>query len=207
MKPVGVVRFLGSNCDLDVAEALKELNIPTEFVWWNDSLDYTRYRGFVLPGGFSYGDYLRCGALAAHTPCMDGVRKAAQNGYPILGICNGFQILCEAALLPGALTKNESRKFQDQWVTVTDRSQREYLLPIAHSMGRYFATTEILKDIEGSGQVWMRYKINPNGSFENIAGVTDKNKKVFGLMPHPERAMHDWMGSDSGRLVFEELFL
>ncbi len=213
MKPVGVLRFLGTNCDFDIINALKDLSIPCEFLWWRDHFELTNYSAFILPGGFSYGDYLRAGALAAKTPAMDDVKKAADKGYPVLGICNGFQILCEAGLLPGALTKNLSRQFQEQWVEMdfkgdckfTPQKKGSLKIPMAHSMGRFVAPEDTLKSIQDSGQIWLTYRTNPNGSTLDIAGLANKAKNVAALMPHPERAMHSWMGSTSGRCIFETL--
>lgn len=212
--PVGVVRFLGTNCDADVGAALDTLGIPWEYVWWADHCDPDNYRAFVLPGGFSYGDYLRAGALAARAPVMDDVRKAAGQGVPILGICNGFQVLCESQLLPGALTKNISRQFQDEWVEVEPRTmntafssgeKRSLRLPIAHSLGRFLAPDNLLDELFEKNQVWLLYKKNPNGSLRDIAGITNSAKNVVGLMPHPERAMHEWMGSRDGSSIFEAI--
>ena len=201
MKPVGVLRFLGTNCDADVLTALDSLNVKSEYVWWADRFDPKKYQGLILPGGFSYGDYLRAGALAARAPAMDDLRIAAKAGLPILGICNGFQILCEAGLLEGALTKNISRKFQDEWMEVFD-GQKKYRLPIAHSLGRYLAPEKTIQKMFDSKQVWLTYSKNPNGSLSDIAGLSNGDKNVRALMPHPERAMHDWMGSSDGRTLF-----
>jgi phosphoribosylformylglycinamidine synthase I len=212
LKPVGILRFLGTNCDADVVAALDYLSVPNQYVWWADHFDPKAYSGFVLPGGFSYGDYLRAGALAARAPAMDDLRKAAELGAPVLGICNGFQILCEAELLEGALTKNESRQFQDEWVELrqvghesfwSSQKKKEFKLPIAHSLGRYFAPDDVIKKLLDNDQIWLKYRKNPNGSFQDIAGITNKNKNVAALMPHPERAMQDWMGSEDGCRLFE----
>ncbi len=213
MKPIGVLRFLGTNCDADVIWALNELKAPNKYIWWADHFDEADYSGFVLPGGFSYGDYLRVGALAARTPAMEDIQIAAKKGKSILGICNGFQILCEAGLLPGALTKNSSLKFQDQWVSVVPKNMGSHWtrmnsimrLPIAHSMGRYIADESTLKSLSDNRQIWLEYKDNPNGSMKNIAGICNAKGNVAALMPHPERAMADWMGSHDGKLIFEVL--
>ncbi len=213
MKPLGILRFLGTNCDADVVSACDHLKIPNKYVWWADRFNHEDYSGFILPGGFSYGDYLRAGALSARSPAMDDVRKAADSGYPILGICNGFQILCEAGLLPGVLTKNESQNFQEEWVTVQpvggltrwSKLTQPMKLPIAHAMGRFFVTEEKLQELFDHDQVWLKYEKNPNGSLRDIAGVVNEMGNVAALMPHPERAMHEWMGSDHGRQIIEVL--
>jgi phosphoribosylformylglycinamidine synthase I len=209
LKPVGVLRFLGTNCDADVLWALDSLKVPNRYIWWADRFDVNEYSSYVLPGGFSYGDYLRAGALAARAPAIEDLKMAVKKGSKVLGICNGFQILCEAGLLPGVLIKNISQKFQDEWVDVFEprRSEHRFNLPIAHSMGRFFADKKTLNEIEASDQVWLRYSSNPNGSLNDIAGVSDHAKNVFALMPHPERAMHKWMGSNDGVKVLEVLDL
>jgi phosphoribosylformylglycinamidine synthase len=214
-KPVGVLRWLGTNCDADVIAALEALKIPCEYLWWKDHFKPEAYSAFILPGGFSYGDYLRAGALAARAPAMDDLRRGANAGAPVLGICNGFQILCEAGLLPGALTKNISRRFQDEWVGLKVRrkstlwseklSEVQLLLPIAHSMGRYFAPESDLAGLFDNDQVWLTYTENPNGALRDIAGITNKAGNVAALMPHPERAIFDWMGGATGRNIFEVL--
>ncbi|MCC6277985.1 MAG: phosphoribosylformylglycinamidine synthase subunit PurQ [Oligoflexia bacterium] len=207
-----MLRFLGTNCDADVYQAIKDLGHTPEYLWWSDRFDWKSYSALVLPGGFSYGDYLRAGALAAQAPAMDDVKQAAKSGVPILGICNGFQILCEAGLLSGALTKNISRQFQDEWVEVelvgsdgpwTQVGQKSFRLPIAHSMGRYFAPKDTLKALEDDGLIWLKYKRNPNGSLHDISGILNKNRNVAALMPHPERAIHSWMGSSDGRSLLQ----
>jgi phosphoribosylformylglycinamidine synthase subunit PurQ / glutaminase len=204
-KPVGILRFLGTNCDADVVAACDVLKIPNKYIWWADRFNFEDYSAFVLPGGFSYGDYLRAGAMAARTPAMDDVRKGALAGYPILGICNGFQILCESELLPGVLTKNISQSFQDEWVELEELkdAKKKYRLPIAHSMGRFYATDEKIQELFDQDQVWLKYSSNPNGSLRDIAGITNEMGNVRALMPHPERAMFDWMGSSDGRSLFE----
>lgn len=205
-KPVGILRFLGTNCDADVVSACDTLKIPNKYIWWADHFNFEEYSAFILPGGFSYGDYLRAGALAARSPAMDDVRRGAIAGYPILGICNGFQILCESELLPGVLTKNVSQNFQDEWVDLegVTETTKKYRLPIAHSMGRFYATEEKIESLFEQNQVWLKYSKNPNGSLKDIAGITNEMGNVRALMPHPERAMHDWMGSRDGRNLFEE---
>lgn len=225
---VGVIRFLGTNCDSDVFEAAQAAGLDPQWVWYQDQFQPSDYQALFLPGGFSYGDYLRSGALAARAPVMKSVKEAAQKGVPVLGICNGFQILCEAGLLPGVLVQNSHLRFRDEWVDLEiagssafgpERSQAKVApeknknqqdevapslrLPIAHGDGRYIVTEDELHRLQDADQIWIRYKKNPNGSVDNIAGVTNKN--VAGLMPHPERAFADWMGGNDGRAFFTSL--
>jgi phosphoribosylformylglycinamidine synthase len=213
-KPVGVVRFLGTNCDRDVWQAVEAVGATAKWLWFEDRFSPSEVSALIVPGGFSYGDYLRCGALAAKAPVMDGVREAAAKGLPVLGICNGFQILCESGLLPGALVRNESRKFVDKWVELetvnrtwwsADGSASVMKLPVAHGEGRYYIEPEDFKRIEDQGQVWLKYKVSPNGSLHNIAGLSNKEKNVCALMPHPERAIHAWMGSADGMGIMNSL--
>lgn len=214
MKKTGVVRFLGTNCDRDVFQALEALNLQPEWLWHEDHFEVSDYQGLFIPGGFSYGDYLRCGALAARAPVMDSVREAAKRGVPILGICNGFQILCESGLLPGALVRNKGLRFIDDWVTLEGRLQSGFWsrvtapgwkgrLPIAHGEGQYFAPPETLNELFERGQVLASYVQNPNGSARDIAGITNREGNVCALMPHPERAFEGFHGSRDGRRFFE----
>jgi len=213
VKPVGIVRFLGTNCDRDVWQAVEALGLEPRWLWYADSFEPADYSAFVVPGGFSYGDYLRCGALAAKAPVIRSLSEAAGKGYPVLGICNGFQILCETKLLPGALVRNESRKFIDKWVTLnlvnqtawTAEGKARMKLPIAHGEGRFYAESDELKKLEDGGQVWLTYADNPNGSVNNIAGVSNAKKNVCALMPHPERAIFDWMGGEDGRFILSAM--
>jgi phosphoribosylformylglycinamidine synthase len=209
-KKVGILRFLGTNCDRDVWQAIEELGSEPEWLWYQDHFDPKDYSAFVLPGGFSYGDYLRCGALAARMPVMESLAVANKKGYPILGICNGFQILCEAGFLPGALIRNKKRKFIDDWVEMDlshscqawgDASLKRVKLPIAHGEGQYYIQDDELKKIQDQEQIWWTYKKNPNGSIADIAGVMNEKKNVAAMMPHPERAIFEWMGSKDGRQI------
>jgi len=215
MKKVGILRFWGTNCDRDIWQAAEVAGFEPQWLWQDDTFDPKGFSYFVVPGGFSYGDYLRCGSLAAKTPVMKSLREAAAKGFPILGICNGFQILCEAKLLPGVLVRNAGQRFIDTWVDLkienaspfTKKTGGRVRLPIAHGEGQFFADQEELKQIEGRGQVWLRYLDNPNGSVKDIAGVMNETKNVCGLMPHPERALLEWMGGKDGHSFFLEAAL
>lgn len=213
-KPIGVVRFLGTNCDQDVFSAVKAAGLKPEWLWYQDQFDKNNFDALVLPGGFSYGDYLRCGALAARAPVMKSVTEASRAGVPVLGICNGFQILCESGLLPGVLVRNNSLRFRDSWVDLNlvshesafgDETKTKVRLPIAHGEGRYFVEEDHVKKLFDDDQVWWVYENNPNGSIENIAGVLNEKKNVAGLMPHPERAVAQFMGSEDGQSFFTSL--
>lgn len=212
MKKVGVLRFPGTNCDRDVFQFAKTRNYQPEFLWHLDLFDIQDFECLIIPGGFSYGDYLRSGALAAKSPVMKSVSEFAKKGGPILGICNGFQILCESGLLPGALVKNSGCRFIDDWVYlkleknpyyfgthISEELKKKMKLPIAHGDGRFYASETVLREIEEKELVWFRYEgENPNGSLNKIAGVMNSDRNVAGLMPHPERALFDWMGSSDG---------
>ena len=213
-KPVGVLRFPGTNCDRDVFEAIELRGNRAEWLWHADQFDPKAYRALFLPGGFSYGDYLRAGALAARSPVMNSVREAANQGVPVLGICNGFQILCEAGLLPGVLTRNKGLRFIDDWVELKLENQQPYFgrslstgakakLPIAHADGRFYVEGDDLKRLQDKGQVWWSFMQNPNGAIADIAGMMNEKKNVAALMPHPERAMFDWMGGVDGAAFFD----
>lgn len=210
-KKVGIIRFLGTNCDRDAWQAVEASGSQPEWIWYQDQFNPDDYDALILPGGFSYGDYLRSGALAAKAPVMKSVNEAAQKGTPILGICNGFQILCDAGLLPGALVKNRSLRFIDKWVQLklqnpcdhwAGSEKSECLLPIAHADGRYYVEEDMLRRLQDHEQIWWTYEDNPNGSVEDIAGIKNKAGNVAGLMPHPERAIFDWMGGDEGKIFF-----
>lgn len=213
MKKIGILRFWGTNCDRDIWQAALVCGFKPQWLWQDDSFKMQDFEYFVVPGGFSYGDYLRCGSLAAQTPAMKSLREAAASGKPILGICNGFQILCEAKLLPGVLVRNESQRFIDNWAPLkientspfTKKAGVRISLPIAHGEGRFFAGDDELKKLEDRGQIWIRYMDNPNGSLKDIAGVMNEKKNVCGLMPHPERALLEWMGGVDGHNFFSEV--
>ena len=207
---IGVVVFPGSNCDRDVRWALEGcLGLPTRFLW-HEERDLSGIDAVVLPGGFSYGDYLRCGAIARFAPLLLAVRDFAANGGPVLGICNGFQVLTEMGLLPGALTRNRDLHFLCQPVDlVVSNPSSPWLqayglgetitLPIAHGEGRYQLDAEHLDQLEQEGQVVLRYADNPNGSVGDVAGLTNGAGNVLGLMPHPERACDPAIGGIDGR--------
>jgi phosphoribosylformylglycinamidine synthase len=210
---VAVVRFPGSNCDADAWHAAHDAGHDATYVW-HRSTDLEAADVVVLPGGFSYGDYLRAGAIARFSPVMQAVAAHAEAGRPVLGICNGFQILCEAGLLPGALARNAGLSFVCRWVTVrveaTDtpftascRAGDRIRSPVAHGEGRFVADEATLDRLERERRVVFRYVgDNPNGSLRDIAGITNEGRNVVGLMPHPERAMHALLGSADGAAVF-----
>ena len=210
---IGIITFPGTLDDVDAARAVRRAGAEAVDLWHADA-DLRGVDAVVVPGGFSYGDYLRCGALAKFAPVMGEVVAAAGRGMPVLGICNGFQVLCEAGLLPGALTRNSGLHFicRDVWLQVgstttawTSRyeSGAELLIPLKSGEGRYVATEPVLDELEGEGRVVFRYTENPNGSMRNIAGVCSANGRVVGLMPHPEHATEALTGpSDDGLGVF-----
>lgn len=214
-RKIGVTRFPGTNCDQDVFDAIKNIGMEPVWLWHADRFAPTAIDAVVVPGGFSYGDYLRCGALAAKAPVMASVSEFAKAGKPVLGICNGFQILCEAGLLPGALVRNRGRRFVDRWVSLslTNPSRRfgpeskgvKARLPVAHGEGRFVAPPDEIRRLEDRGLVWWTYDEDINGSSNGIAGVMNDAKNVAGLMPHPERAMAAWMGGSDGRGFFSTL--
>ena len=214
----GVVVFPGSNCDRDIHEALvNELDQQSKMLWHKDS-DLSQFSTddcIVLPGGFSYGDYLRTGAIARFSPIMKSVIEFAKKGGNVLGICNGFQILCESHLLPGALLRNAHQQFVCKNVFIKDREEQVYKTPVAHGEGRYYADEKTLDALEANGQVLYRYcdekgntssSANPNGSARNIAGICNAERNVFGMMPHPERACNAALNNTDGRKIFNKLF-
>ncbi|WNB91822.1 phosphoribosylformylglycinamidine synthase subunit PurQ [Bacillus sp. NEB1478] len=211
-----VIVFPGSNCDTDMYHAVKdELGMDVEYVW-HDETDLSRFDGILLPGGFSYGDYLRTGAIARFSNVMSEVVKAANAGKPVLGVCNGFQILLEAGLLPGAMRRNESLKFickQEGLIVENDTTMFSGLyekgeritVPVAHGEGNYYCDPETLEDLKANNQVVFTYANNPNGSVEDIAGITNKSGNVLGMMPHPERAVDELLGSNDGLKLFQSI--
>jgi phosphoribosylformylglycinamidine synthase I len=214
----GVIVFPGSNCDHDAWFAINHnLGHQAEFIW-HDSHSLGDIDAVILPGGFAYGDYLRCGAIAKFSPVMAAVRKFADDGGPVLGICNGFQILVEAGLLPGALIRNRNLKFicresrlrvetLDSPFTAAAEPRQILRLPIAHGEGCYFAGERTLDELEAEDRVAFRYVDNPNGSMRDIAGILSARRNVLGLMPHPERASEPLMGSSDGLVIFRSMVM
>jgi len=222
---IAVIQFPGSNCDQDCLRALRDgLRVPAEYLWHKETSVFG-FDAVVLPGGFSYGDYLRCGAIARFSPIVKAIVRAANDGMPVIGICNGFQILCEAGLLPGALIRNQSLHFvcQPVWLRVeTDETPftakldkaRLLRMPVAHGEGSYFAEPATLATLQSKRQIVFRYvdesgkstwESNPNGSMLNIAGICNEARNVVGMMPHPDRAWDRRLGSEDGKLLFESL--
>jgi phosphoribosylformylglycinamidine synthase len=227
MLRASVIVFPGSNCDRDVKTALEAITgFPVKMVWHGDA-SVPASDLIVLPGGFSYGDYLRCGAMAAHSPIMRDVIAKAKAGTPVLGICNGFQILCESGLLPGVLMRNASLRFICRDVHLKVENDKTFFtscyrkgevirVPIAHAEGNYFADAETLDRLEGEGQVVFRYsdgegnvsaETSPNGAQRNIAGIADAKGRILGMMPHPERLYEKMLGGTDGRRIFESALL
>ncbi len=213
-----VVVFPGSNCDRDCKVAIeRSAGARVEMVWHQETALPDDLDLIVLPGGFSYGDYLRCGAMAAQSPVMKEVIDAAAKGVAVVGICNGFQVLCEAGLLPGALLRNEKLKYICKPVgldivngqtrfTAGFGEQREAVMTVGNGEGNFFADAETLDRIEGEGQVVFRYQDNPNGSARDIAGIVNAGGNVLGLMPHPDRSFDPDLGSEDGALLFRSVF-
>ncbi len=228
MVKVAVIQFPGSNCDLDALEILqKTIKLPTYLVW-HKNLKRDQYDAYILPGGFSYGDYLRAGAIAATSPSLETIREATDKGKPVLGICNGFQILVEAGILPGAVLRNTGLRFVCKWTRLriesiktpfTKQASKGQILriPIAHNEGRYYLDKDQIAELERNEQIVLRYvdennvptdDSNPNGSLDNIAGICSKKGNVMGLMPHPERASLPILSPDNhpeGRVVFDSM--
>ncbi len=221
----GVIIFPGSNCDHDMIYVLRNIMEQQVVELWHKDTNLQGVDAVILPGGFTYGDYLRSGAIARYSPIMEHVIRFANNGGFVFGVCNGFQILCEARLLPGALLHNSKQKFicrnvyirpDNNSTTITSLldKNKAYKLPIAHAGGRYYADEETLKRMRQNYQILFRYsdangivteEVNPNGSIDNIAGVCNENKNVYGMMPHPERAADDELGNTDGRAIFESI--
>ncbi|MFP3916416.1 phosphoribosylformylglycinamidine synthase subunit PurQ [Lysinibacillus telephonicus] len=212
-----VLVFPGSNCDIDMYHAIKdELGEEVEYVW-HDATDLSEFDGILVPGGFSYGDYLRCGAMANQSNVMAEVKKAAEAGKPVLGVCNGFQILTEAGLLPGALLRNKNLKFMCRTVQLkvennntifTSQYEQGQIIniPIAHGEGNYFCDEETLTALKENNQIVFTYSgENPNGSLEDIAGIVNERGNVLGMMPHPERAVDALLGSSDGLALFKSI--
>jgi phosphoribosylformylglycinamidine synthase subunit PurQ / glutaminase len=221
----GVVIFPGSNCDHDMIYVLEKIMGQKVVQLWHKDKNIQKVDAVVLPGGFSFGDYLRSGALARFSPIMEKVIDFAEKGGFVFGVCNGFQILCEARLLPGALLHNTNRKFISKNIFIKTENnntaltslvdkKRPLKIPIAHGEGRYYADDETLRVMRLNGQIIFRYcdeagcvtnDANPNGSIENIAGICNVNKNVFGMMPHPERASDEVLGNTDGKVIFESI--
>jgi len=210
----GVVVFPGSNCDQDCFHVIKDvLKQDVEFIW-HKTTSVAGFDCIIIPGGFSYGDYLRCGAIARFSPIMESVIKFANNGGLVIGICNGFQVLLEAGLLPGAMMRNTNLHFICKYVDLKVDSidtpfSSEYKksqvirIPIAHNEGNYYIDEKGLAELKKNDQIVFRYTDNPNGAIDDIAGIVNKNRNVLGLMPHPERSSEDDLGSHDGKLIFE----
>ena len=215
----GIVVFPGSNCDADMRDALQDDLGQEVLMLWHKDKDlsaFTTEDCIVLPGGFSYGDYLRCGAIARFSPMMQSVIEFAQKGGKVFGVCNGFQILCESNLLPGALLRNANQQFICQNTFIKDPAGSIYKIPIAHGEGRYHGSPALLDQLEKNNQVIFRYcdeqgqiteQANPNGSARNIAGICNENRNVFGMMPHPERACSLALNNTDGRSIIQTLLI
>ena len=211
-----VIVFPGSNCDNDAYYVIRnQLEVEVDFVWHKDS-DLSNYDGIIIPGGFSYGDYLRAGAVARFSKIMNAIKLESTKGKAIIGICNGFQILVESGLLPGALITNKSTRFiskeiqlevlnNESLFTKKYGNQEIITMPIAHKQGNYFADELLLKELEDNNQIAFKYTKNPNGSCNDIAGIFNKQKNILGMMPHPERAAENILGSKDGVKIFESI--
>lgn len=215
----GVVVFPGSNCDRDMYDALSNDLGQEVSMLWHKEKDLSKFNSedcIILPGGFSYGDYLRCGAIARFSPMMQSVIEFANAGGKVFGVCNGFQILCESHLLPGALLRNENQQFVCKNVFITNDNGKIYKLPVAHGEGRYHADEKILNELKANNQVIFYYadekgnktkSANPNGSVRNIAGICNTGRNVFGMMPHPERACSPVLGNTDGQEILKILLM
>ena len=213
---IAVIVFPGSNCDHDAYYVLnKVFGVDVGFVWHKET-NLDDYDAILIPGGFSYGDYLRTGAIARFSPIMDSVIESSKNGKPIIGICNGFQILLECGLLPGALINNSEIKFLSKSVTLEVTSKKSIFsnkldigekmkMPIAHRQGNYIADKSVLNDLSDQDRIVFKYKQNPNGSMLDVAGICNEKGNVLGMMPHPERACESILGSIDGRRIFESM--
>jgi phosphoribosylformylglycinamidine synthase subunit PurQ / glutaminase len=212
---VAIVVFPGTNCEQDCARAFRKIGARPVYVWHSE-VSLPKAPIVVLPGGFAHGDYLRTGAIARFSPVMDAVHRHAADGGLVIGVCNGFQILCEAGLLPGALRKNSGLKFLCRWTDVrvetvrtpfTSRAREGQLLriPINHFEGNWYAEEEVCRQLEANDQVVLRYSHNPNGSRGDIAGIVNNDRTVLGLMPHPERACDALLGSEDGSVLLKSM--
>ena len=212
---VGVIRFPGTNCEFDTVEAIDALGGQGEILWHGDS-SLGDSDAVIIAGGFAHGDYLRPGAIARFSPIMDAVVAAANDGMPVIGICNGFQVLTEAGLLPGALQKNAGLKFINDWQMLSVASTNSSLtsaaelgqelnIPINHFEGNYTCSPETLAELQANDQIVLTYVGNPNGSVGDIAGVCNAARNVVGLMPHPERASHELLGSSDGNVLLQSI--
>jgi len=215
----GVVVFPGSNCDRDMYDTLRlELDQDVTMLWHKDR-DLSKFNTddcIILPGGFSYGDYLRCGAIARFSPMMQSVIEFANAGGKVFGVCNGFQILCESGLLPGGLLRNANQQFVCKNVFIRNPGDDIFKIPIAHGEGRYYADEDTLAQLDANGQVIFRYcdehgkltkDSNPNGSINHIAGICNATRNIFGMMPHPERACSKILGNNDGRAIIENMLM
>jgi phosphoribosylformylglycinamidine synthase I len=211
-----VIVFPGSNCDNDAYYVIKKhLGVDVDFVWHKNT-NLNNYDCIIIPGGFSYGDYLRAGAVARFSNIMNAIKSSAQKGKAVIGICNGFQILVESGLLPGALITNKSTRFisktthlkvlnNNSLFTNKYKNQEIITMPIAHKQGNYYADQELLNQLKDNNQIAFQYSNNPNGSCDDIAGILNKEKNILGMMPHPERASEKILGSNDGLKIFESM--
>lgn len=212
----GIIVFPGSNCDADCYYVVKNLLGQSAEYIWHQEISLKNCDVVIIPGGFSYGDYLRCGAIAKFSPIMIEIKKFAERGGLVIGICNGFQILIEAGLLPGALMRNSGLKFICDSVplklvnsktpfTQKGNLEKTYFMPIAHMEGNFFIDPSGLKELQDNGQIVFEYQTNPNGSVNNIAGICNRKRNVLGMMPHPERVSEKLLGGEDGKFLFESL--